>query len=618
MISWAIASPVEFEFTSSSLSSRTFTAAAAGIFSTRESTSSSGFTSFLGTTNEDGQTFSATTSTASSRTFTVTSISPSTGVSSSSTSSSTTATGTTENTYIVTTSTETTTNVPSAATTATFQQFFDTISWTTSRTNTAKTSEIGFVTTFVPTPVYNQTDFGEREVTTDTTTTLNQTSTANAFDTVYQDSNSIIIVATELESNFVTINRPVSEFDSTTGTRVTLPHNIGTSSVRVVDFAANNNTEIPTTEESAEVTYEVTNQGDSYAITRNLVVSVIPNITGTGQAFNLNKVTSSASFGYVVGGYAGLNELTTTTSQYQVLTTRTNAMIGAFFDRYNDPAPPTFSDLFGTYSTYSQETRYPAMQTSRSEETVSQTIVSQCGGKTTAQKERVAELDYGPFVFDRPDIYNGEKIESFWGYGAVYKPYGILLEGQLVGAVSIAGTTLTGLTVGAVSRNNVYREFRESYQTTEKTIPDPFVNFYGNRLLLSYPDQSNDEFTLQGKSVTHTATTVSNQQTQTTTVSKEIVSMAASSVGPIGGRYWFGGEPEESATFYQTQFAGLLGDQTGGTSFFPDGGLTVIEHGQSEPLKYWQPILALGLGAAGGGIAFEPAYPASTYCFLAP
>jgi hypothetical protein len=479
--------------------------------------------------------------------------------------------------------------------------------WTTSVVESTRTE---FVTATAQTTIAVGGQSQSVSVSVETTTELNTTQTANAFHTIYQDSNRIFIVQRNPESSFFgTSLTPASDVSSTTGTRVTRSHVFGTSEVILADESeiTGNSISKALSTSSTQIIYQEISAGASfYSKTENVNAEILPNQTVALNRFSRSIVSKSTSNAYFVGGIAGVNELTTTYSVYLSHYTRTGF---DFNDNAEDRAAPrTLSSLFARPASYTEEIIYPFIaytfstenQAVSSDTSVSFLRANQGGGNTTAQTLSPAGIRYGEVnIYDAPQFYEPQIVDTFFPYCAVYKPYGVVVENSLFGAVSVSGTTLSGLQTVALSRNDIYDTFRNN--KTGAGQP--------NRMLLSYPDQSNDSYTVKGKSVTHTVTGSISTKTA------EMISMVSASTGIIGARYWLGGQPENGATFYQTASPGVYVDQSGQTTSF-DGSATVIGPGNDTPIKYWHPILNIGPGfLAPADIVSFTAFPGATYCF---
>jgi hypothetical protein len=615
MITWPVSRPVEFVFTSSSFGSTTFssTESVAGGFLLDQTTTSSSVVSFFATTNQNGRTSNITSE--SGRTQTASTLLPEFILPQSTVIIEGTSVSTQlvfENTSLLTTTTNETTIAVTGGISS-MEILNARPVWTTSQSN----NETVFATSFAPLIEWYE-DIDGTETTTVVTTEIDQTLTgANAFDTVYEDPEQVFAVFSEEASQFVNNKSAASAFAQTTGTSVVVPHLVKTRPVIVIDETrlTGDTVSIPASTEEVSVTYETISFSGVEQLTENWNASIIPNVTLARSVSLWTRGTTESTNNYVAGGYAGVNETTTTAVAYSSPYT-TAAFLRDEFYQLSDSAPVTQAviNLDGPPSSFEQTVQYPNIAftsaTTINAESAGTTREAGAGGNTTFSDNELAAVGHVP------GAYQGLPAETFMGYMAVYKPYGIMLEGELVGAVSIDGTTLTGLSVAALSRNNIYRGDRVSYLNQSITSEGGSTR---NRLLLSYPDQSNDTFTISGKSVTHTV----QDGSRMSTTSKVMFGIAPSSVGFIGGRYWFGGAPEESATFYQTIGTSVCIDQLGQTSVFDGSEITELVHGQEQELKYWQPLPEMKdnvnfFTGIREGLFQTLAYPGSTYCFLAP
>jgi len=609
MISWRIASPVEFEFVSTSSRSETFSSSQL-FFSTFRTA----FETYEATSNQNGVRFARTTESGSSVTFT-TLIGTITQTSSSETSEQGEDGDFLEFTYEVTTTTETTAQAFSATTSVNEGSEFAR-AWTTTATNSENSEDVVFTTVSA-----SKTQLGESvgtfEASTVTTTTNGQTGAANAFDTVYEDSNLMFVVQTELASQFFENPEPLSDYSITSATRITAPHNLTTSNVRVVDTkTSNNSTSWEGSTFSNEVVFQLFDTSTNTSRTEVVKIDVLPNETATifQPVFTTRNFTAFDV--YFIDGYSGVNETLEATGTYISNQTAVAAALESSAINQDMAAPATLLRRNKTGASYTYPAPYPFTALSGSSAQDGLTTAGGAFGNTFCPNEPRAIIVFDP---DEQEFYEQERSQTYNPICAVFKPYGVVVEGSTFGAVSVQGTTLSNVQTAALDRNNLYSPNRfNSVLNTDR-------NTQINRMLITYPNQSNSDFTIEGKSVTYTRTTASEGNTQTTTSSTELVSMMPSSIGIIGARFWLGGTPEPSATFYQSAL-GLYQDQDGNTQYFTGSLSTIFEdEEEASPLKYWQPIPRLhafefaDVGEEIGQTSTAlPARRGASYCFLAP
>jgi len=611
MIQWATARPVAYEFTTSSFHSISSTKNATNVSQVGAERGSS-YTSYEATINQDGVTDGVTYSSGASVTFTV--FSPNT-TQSSATGGSGTQSGSTANSYSVTT-TATTTMETIVGSTAVFINENGT-AWTTSAISTLSdegTKELTiFSTRDTSVSSFQQAELSTTSVETETTITNGQTALGNVFDTVFKDSNAIFFVHANAATDYDSILGAASALGSTTGTQVTFSHQVGVVPVSLVNATESESVTLDQSTLSSQVLTVQVLANSVITITDNIDPTRIPNGTAQRQqAIQTNTQTQAVTNQFIVPGGTGLSQFVVTeTTIFGSFYTYSN-----FLKSPNQELAPTFVDGENRGISATFELFYPHVQTTYSTTlvetvfgpTVNQTIISAGGGQTTAITKQLAQVGYNQF-YDVTPVYEAGIEEGYITVlpaCAVYKPYGVYVGNELFLAASLTGTTLTGVQVAALSRGGIYPQVIDSSAQTAGQANQ------ANRFILSYPDQSNDTFTINGKSVTYTKLDGS----QITTESEEMVGTFSARTGHIGDRRWFGGEPEESATYYESNKRGVYVDQEGQTSFFTGGYTSYAE--ENRPLKIWQPIMAVGEGFGGAQFTARPAFPGYSYCFLAP
>jgi hypothetical protein len=437
---------------------------------------------------------------------------------------------------------------------------YETSAWTSALLGSGTATTVSFVSTDA---TFNDIgSYATESTTVLTTKTITNTEgvVANVHDTVVLCKNSQVAMMMTSYTNLSDWNGSgIAATNTTTGTILTIPPQVSSKNVSLHNFTA------PTFSQAQQTvtfskTYERVTQSSQttlyeyfYSVLPNETISYTRPINSIITSQTQQTLTLESSFSHVANTQ-------TIKFFYRLPQTSIDVLLdGRTMAGLSQLSPYVVGEVeqiaFQTVTTSNNITHATGTTSNRTIEAGGNSTFLETKHLQLACREQENIIGYG---------YNNRNVGQAW----IVKPYGVVGGSISGGFATISDTTFTESHMVYLSRHV------------------PFLNFDVPRALRSLAGSSNNSFTIQDGTITYTVTGSEKTTSQQISIEGEY------QTGVVATKFVLGGEPEQSATIYQSAPRGvfsILKDQQATTTLM-NGEHSVIAYPQTSATSVMLPI----------------------------